>query len=399
VPERPIFAVIGIASMLVGIALAVLDGDVVLVIAAAAAIVAGHVVTMGGSEGRPVPMTLGVLAALALLHSGSPLDVAAAALIGVPPGIVAAGLRHGARAAADLRSSEPFAAAAFTIVIVASAPLLPHGTGLTDRSVHIVAASLAAAAWHVADSVSWASWTGRRRRLSARLWFRRRLAEWQPFVTLFIAGAMYSEAVPAVGWWAVIVCGLPYAFGHLAITRLGHVRRTYRQTIRALGRLPEAGGFVVSGHAERTADLAVAAGAELGCGAQESDQIEYASLLHGLGRVVLADRSITAAGYGTLDVAEWSAAIISESKYLEPVADIVASYPRPYRSHGEARSTAVSRSAKLVKVASAYDESVNGGLDPVDALEELHRGAAYDYDPEVVIALRRVLERRGVIAP
>ena len=33
----------------------------------------------------------------------------------------------------------------------------------------------------------------------------------------------------------------------------------------------------------------------------------------------------------------------------------------------------------------------------VDALESFHRGGAYDYDPEVVGALRRVLERRGVV--
>jgi HD-GYP domain-containing protein (c-di-GMP phosphodiesterase class II) len=41
---------------------------------------------------------------------------------------------------------------------------------------------------------------------------------------------------------------------------------------------------------------------------------------------------------------------------------------------------------------------MNNGLSPLEAIETLHRGAAYDYDPEVVGALRRVLERRAAIA-
>jgi HD-GYP domain-containing protein (c-di-GMP phosphodiesterase class II) len=38
-------------------------------------------------------------------------------------------------------------------------------------------------------------------------------------------------------------------------------------------------------------------------------------------------------------------------------------------------------------------------LSPLQALEVLHAGAAYDYDPEVVASLRRILESRGVLTP
>jgi hypothetical protein len=399
VRERAALVAVGVVATATGLCWGAMTGDLALTACAGAAIVAGHVLAMRGFGARPVPMTLGVLAAVALLHGSTPYQVLAAALTGIPLGIGAIRLTHGSRSASDLITSEPAAAVAFTTVLFGALPNLPEVAGFGERIVHIAVVAVAAGAWHLAGALGWAFWPRRRRRLSARLWLRRRLGEWQPVVILVVAGAMYAEAVPAVGWWAVVIAGLPYLFGHLAVARLGKVRRTYLQTIRALGRLPEAGGFVIPGHAERTADLAVAAGAELGCSARESDHTEYASLLHGLGSVVLADRSITAAGYGAADVAEWGAAIISESKYLEPVAEIVAAYPRPYRSHGESRSTGVPRSAKLVKVAAAYDEAVSGGMSPVDALEQLHRGAAYDHDPEVVMALRRVLERRGVIAP
>jgi HD-GYP domain-containing protein (c-di-GMP phosphodiesterase class II) len=77
------------------------------------------------------------------------------------------------------------------------------------------------------------------------------------------------------------------------------------------------------------------------------------------------------------------------------VAAIVGQSPRPYRRPGEERDPGLPASAQVVKVAAAYDCALGRGLAPVDALEELHRGTAYDYDPEVVAALRRVLVRRG----
>ncbi len=51
-------------------------------------------------------------------------------------------------------------------------------------------------------------------------------------------------------------------------------------------------------------------------------------------------------------------------------------------------------------MAAAYDWKVHEvGMSPLEALEALHAGAAYDYDPEVVASLRRLLEGRGVLTP
>jgi HD-GYP domain-containing protein (c-di-GMP phosphodiesterase class II) len=54
--------------------------------------------------------------------------------------------------------------------------------------------------------------------------------------------------------------------------------------------------------------------------------------------------------------------------------------------------------SKIIKATSAYDHAtMELGFSPLEALEVLHRGAAYDFDPDVVHAVRRVLERRGVV--
>jgi hypothetical protein len=62
--------------------------------------------------------------------------------------------------------------------------------------------------------------------------------------------------IPLLGAW--------YSYEHLEI-----IRRTYDQTIRALGAAPELGGLVRSGHAERVAALAVAIASERGFSRQE----------------------------------------------------------------------------------------------------------------------------------
>ena len=52
--------------------------------------------------------------------------------------------------------------------------------------------------------------------------------------------------------------------------------------------------------------------------------------------------------------------------------------------------------SRIIKVASAYDEACHEmQLDPLDAMERLHRGSAYDYDPDIVASLRRCAHSSG----
>jgi HD-GYP domain-containing protein (c-di-GMP phosphodiesterase class II) len=82
------------------------------------------------------------------------------------------------------------------------------------------------------------------------------------------------------------------------------------------------------------------------------------------------------------------------------VAEQVRDQYEAYRKPGEQHDPAVSIVSRIIKVAAAYDWKVHkGGMSPLSALEELHAGAAYEYDPEVVASLRRLLEARGVLRP
>jgi hypothetical protein len=220
------------------------------------------------------------------------------------------------------------------------------------------------------------------------------------FLGLALTGGLFGELWPEIGWWALPIALLPYSFAHLAFLRFQETKVTYKQTIRALARIPEVSGLGVDGHADRTTDLAATIAKEIGLGPVEVEDVEYAGLMHDIGRVSLNEPQIVRHGYTNDDIARWSSEIIAESPYLSRVATHVRHQYEPYRKPGEQSDPEVSEVSRIVKVAAAYDWQVHlERLSPLQALEVLHSGAAYDYDPEVVASLRRILEARGVLTP
>lgn len=361
----------------------------------AGAYVVAHAITIPNPSGRRVPLSPAVAAAAALV-TGSPVIVLGAAAVTLPVCWVVVYLLHGRRVAAGTFPAEPIGLAAFGLVffgalrfLEAEAPAHPLVLG---------AFSLAVLAWFGAAVVVRSIASLDRQRFRRRLVVLRVLADWPAYAALFSSAALYAVTVGPMGPWAIPLAGLPYLFSHLSLDRVQGTRRTYDQTIRALGAIPEASGQVSQGHSGRTGDLALAVGAELGLGSAMLRRVEYAALLHDIGRVVLANPTVAQGNYSFSDVSGWSAAIIAEARYLEPVAEIVASQHAPYRKPGEQRDPQVPIGSQVVRVVARYDSSLDDGFGPVEAIEMLHKGVAYDYDPTVVLALRRVLERRGEIA-
>jgi hypothetical protein len=220
------------------------------------------------------------------------------------------------------------------------------------------------------------------------------------FVGLALTGALFGELFRYVDWWALPIALLPYSFAHSAFKRFQATKVTYKQTIRALARIPEVSGLGIDGHADRTNDLATSIAKEMGLGPSQVEEVEYAGLMHDIGRVSLNEPQILRVGYTDDDIARWSSEIIAESPYLDRVAGDVRHQYEPYRKPGEQDDPDVSIVARIIKVAAAYDWKVHKDrLSPLQSLEALHAGAAYEYDPEVVASLRRLLAARGVLTP
>jgi hypothetical protein len=203
------------------------------------------------------------------------------------------------------------------------------------------------------------------------------------------------EGHTGMGLWGPAVFTIPllaawYSYEHLAL-----IRRTYDQTIRALGAAPELGGMVRDGHAERVADLAVAVGATLGFSRHELTQLETAALLHHLGQVCL-DEPDDGRPPEPVAVAQAGATILRGTPLLAPAGDIVAAKWMPYRQHVSSRPSVMS--GQILKVASAFDELSDGHAERAGlALEALCSAPEYLYDSRVLAALELVLDKRGLL--
>ncbi len=199
-----------------------------------------------------------------------------------------------------------------------------------------------------------------------------------------------------MGLWGPAVFTIPLLAAWYAYERLAEIRRTYDQTIRALGAAPELGGIVRAGHAERVASLSVAVGRELGLSRSEMEHLEAAALLHHLGQVCLdepEDGRPPEAGA----VAEAGAAILRSTPLLAPAGDVVAAETMPSLG-SRAVDEHVVLAGQILKVASAFDELAEGdGTRAASALETLYSGPAYLYDSKVLGALEIVLDRRELL--
>ena len=188
---------------------------------------------------------------------------------------------------------------------------------------------------------------------------RARLHDLNVFVGLALTGALFGELFGSIDWWALPISMLPYSFAHMAFKRFQATKVTYKQTIRALARIPEVSGLGVDGHADRTTQLATSMAKEMGLGPSQVDEVEYAGLMHDIGRVSLNEPQILRMGYTDDDIARWSSEIIAESPYLDRVADDVRHQYQPYRKPGEQDDPDVSIVSRIIKVAAAYDWKVH----------------------------------------
>jgi putative nucleotidyltransferase with HDIG domain len=211
-------------------------------------------------------------------------------------------------------------------------------------------------------------------------------------------GALLALAYPAFDQWTLPLFLAPLAATQFSFRQVATIRRNYIQTIGALSKVPEMAGYTVRGHSSRVAALAVEIATEIGVGDTEIHEIEYAALLHDIGRVSLPDPEEATRGTASLELALVGAEIVENTGHFPRVAQMVGRQHEAYRRRGEDTNDTLPIGSKIIKVASAFDdltEPGGPGRTSWDALERLHLGMAYEYDPRVIQALTRVLERRG----
>ena len=358
-------------------------------------IAVGNLVSVRTPSGERIRLGIGVaVGASILLDEG--IALAAAFALGMAVAWVIDGLRHRSVAYEDGDYvAETLAVGVYGLVYTAAMEALSH-TVLTWSWSVLVAVTAGGLAWFLTRAVVRALVGLERPDLSPRYLWLLALEDWAAVISVFAAGTLFGLTWDVMGLWSIWVAILPYAFTARAFEHYNTTRVTYGQTIRALAQIPEVAGLASRGHSTRTADLAVAVGQEIGLHPHDVDDLEFAALMHDVGRITLSEPAILKAGFTDEDIARWGAQIIAEAPYLQRVAELVEEQHRPFRTPGVERDPDVPVPSKIIKVSSAYDQAVNElGLRPVEALERIHQGSAYEFDPLVAASLRRVLVHRG----
>ena len=214
-------------------------------------------------------------------------------------------------------------------------------------------------------------------------------------------GALIALAATIMGAWALPVFVIPLLLTQFSFRRFAAVRASTLQTIRALSRVTELGGYTETGHSRRVSELSVAVGRELGMSDAELLDLEYAALMHDIGQLSLTEpipggATVVAAPNEQRRIASLGAEVIRETGVPDSVATIVEQQAEPYRRAHEVEHPDVPLGSRIIKAVNAYDDLVGDSLETtrrLNALERLRLGMAYEYDPRVVDSLSNTVIR------
>jgi hypothetical protein len=234
-------------------------------------------------------------------------------------------------------------------------------------------------------------------KFSVALWDEMRL-QWPLGAAVGVSAMMISFAAEVMGLAELAVFMGPLLVTQVAFRRYSGIRATYLQTVRALARVTEVGGYVESGHSRRVSRLAVAVGRELGLAEMDLLDLEYAALMHDIGQLALPDpipggATVLVSMQDQRRIAELGAEVISKAGVLDRVAELVRCQNWPARGHDPEPPVG----SRIIRAANAFDDLVGGSTDrdrSAAALERLRLDTASEYDAGVVEALTEVAGKR-----
>ncbi len=182
----------------------------------------------------------------------------------------------------------------------------------------------------------------------------------------------------------------------------------YIETVLALANAMDARDTYTADHSQRLAAWAEATARELGCSDEEIEAVRWGALLHDIGKLGVPDHILQKPG--PLDEEEWAimrqhpeigARIVAPVRRLAHVAPIIRHHQEHWDGTGYPdglRGEAIPLGARVLAVVDAYGAMIDDRVyrkarTHAEAVAELRRCAGTQFDPQVVEAFLRVLER------
>ena len=220
----------------------------------------------------------------------------------------------------------------------------------------------------------------------------------------FFMAVVYVE----VGVLGILLFFLPLLLARRSFELYAKMRKIYLETIRALTAAIDAKDPYAKGHSERVTQTSVALAQELNLSEREIENIEYAALLHDIGKIGIDERILGKNdGLTSEEFKRIKEHTIMGAKIIKPVEFLKDSYKAIYHHHerynGDGypdglKGEDIPISARIITVADAYDamgsdRPYRKKLNKDKILKELNDQSGKQFDPKVVKALISVLDR------
>ena len=239
---------------------------------------------------------------------------------------------------------------------------------------------------------------------SGLMWFGFIIFPWT--ISMFNDGALTTNEFSEI----LLILGPSITVGLLAERQRMYVRQlkgTYISTLKALAEATDARDSYTHGHSERVAEYAALIAKQMLLSEPDLNFLEQAALLHDIGKIAVPDEVLHKKE--PLDENDWliirkhpeySRRIISKLDFLSPVLPIILYHHKRFDNKGypgEQRE-AVPLASRILAVADAFDAMTSDRpyrdkLNREQALKELERRAGTQFDPVVVEAFVKVMDR------
>jgi putative nucleotidyltransferase with HDIG domain len=210
--------------------------------------------------------------------------------------------------------------------------------------------------------------------------------------------------------WALLFMAVPVFVARFGLMAFQRLDESYDRLVRTFVKAIEIKDLYTRGHSERVAELSVHVAEELGVHYEERRLTRYAALLHDVGKIGVPLCVINKPG--PLDDDEFAqikqhptigAEILRDIDFLGDAIDIVRYHHERLDGRGYPHGVGeeeLSDIVRIVTVVDAFDamtstRSYRRALTVEDALAELHRCAGRQFDPRMVAALERYVQREG----
>jgi putative nucleotidyltransferase with HDIG domain len=225
-------------------------------------------------------------------------------------------------------------------------------------------------------------------------------------VALGLMGLAIARVMSGEGPLGFALFVVPLLVARQTHRRYLSLRETYADTVRSLVAALEAKDPYTKGHSVRVARITVAVARQMGFEDAEVERIEYAALLHDLGKIGISRSVLSKPGALTDDEfdkirehPDIAARILESVPFLEDVRPVVQDHHERVDGLGYGRGLAggdLSTAARVLAVADSYDAMTadrpyRGAMSEAVAVAELRANTGSQFDPAAVDALVTVL--------